>query len=174
MKQKIEVIYHIISGSEAVRHVPELITGLRQFDLPIYTLMTENAQRVISHFHLKKQPGHTLIDSYFDPALFPNRAPGLTLVAPATFNTMNKMSQGIADTLAHSLIAEAIGAEWPLVIAPALNTPLANHPQFKQSVNTLTEWGACVLPLATMDVHQKMASVPEIIAAVQSFIEQEQ
>lgn len=168
--KRLKVIYYIISGSEAARYVPALIAGLSQFECPLYTLLTDNASTVISPFQLVEQPGHTLIDSYFAPALLPDRAPGLTLVAPATFNTLNKISQGIADTLAHSLVAEAIGAGWPVVIAPAVNTALANHPQFARSVETLQSWGATILPLQTEGESRKMATVEAIIAAVKEKI----
>jgi phosphopantothenoylcysteine synthetase/decarboxylase len=168
--RQLEVIYHIISGSEAARYVPELIAGLSQFERPLYTLLTDNAATVISPWQVVEQPGHTLLDSYFAPALLPDRAPGLTLVAPATFNTLNKISQGIADTLAHSLVAEAIGAGWPLVIAPAVNAALANHPQFTRSVETLQRWGAIVLPLQTDGEARKMASVTTILNAVKEKI----
>ena len=169
-----EVIYLVISGSQAVVEVPQLIPALGQFNRPLYTLLTENARRVLSPFHLTEIPGHRLIDSYFDPALMPDRAPGLTLVAPATFNTVNKMGQGIADTLAHSLVAEAIGAGWPVVVAPAVNTPLADHPQLNRSLETLRGWGVTIVPPRLVEATGRsgqvltMATVADILAAVES------
>jgi phosphopantothenoylcysteine synthetase/decarboxylase len=166
-----EVIYLIISGSEAARQVPQLLAELTTFERPLYTLLTENAASVISPLHLAEQPGHHLIDSYFDPALLPDRKPGLVLVAPATFNTVNKISQGIADTLAHSLVAEAIGAGWPVVIAPAVNAALANHPQFALSWQTLAHWGVTLVPTRSDGATLKMAAVSSIVAAVQAVFE---
>ena len=161
---KPEVIYLIISGAGSVRMLPKLIAALTQFDLPLFTLLTDNARYVISPLQLVAQPGHTLIDSYFDPALSSGRRPGLVLVAPATFNTVNKIRQGIADTLAHSLIAEAIGDGWPVIVTPAMNRALANHPQFTRSVDTLREWKVTVIPPEADSL--KMASLEQIIAAV--------
>jgi phosphopantothenoylcysteine decarboxylase/phosphopantothenate--cysteine ligase len=113
-----------------------------------------------------------LISSYFNPALLNGREPGLTLVVPATFNTLNKISQGIADTLPHSLVAEAIGAGWPVIIVPSMNVNLANHPQMARSLKTVREWGVLVLD-AHKEAHLEgdllmMASIEEIITAVKT------
>lgn len=167
---KAEVIYLIVAGASAAQHVPNLIGQLTTLKLPLYTLLTENAERVINPFQLAQLPGQRLLDSYFDPALMPERVPGLTLVAPATFNTVNKLGQGIADTLAHSLVAEAIGGGWPVVVAPAVNAMLANHPRFNDSLKTLTRWGVTIVPLQGEGPDRKMAAVPDIVAAVKMVI----
>ena len=142
---ELKCIYLVVSGASAVRGIPDLIRALAEFGLPIYTFLTEGARNVISPYNLADQEGHRLIDSYYDPVLLNGRQPGLTLVVPATFNTLNKISQGIADTLAHSLVAEAIGAGWPVIVVPAMNPPLANHPQVALSLKTLQRWGIIVL-----------------------------
>ncbi|MEM7349124.1 MAG: flavoprotein, partial [Chloroflexota bacterium] len=114
--------------------------------LQFYTLLTPNAHLLVSPRRLYGIEGHTMIDSHYHPALMSGRKPGLTIVAPATFNTLTKISQGIADTLAHSVIAEAIGARWPVIVAPSLNQALFNHPQTAKSLDTLSEWGVTVVP----------------------------
>lgn len=161
-----KAIYVIVSGAGSARCVPDLLRALTQFDLSIYTLLTESAHMIISPNNLADQEGHTLIEGYFDPALVNGRQPGLTLVAPATFNTVNKISQGIADTLPHSLVAEAIGAGWPVIIAPSMNPALANHPRVGQSLKTLLEWGVTVLEPQADHERLMMASLEEIITVV--------
>lgn len=166
-----KAIYLIICGASSARCAPDLINELTQFELPIMTVMTESAQRILSPYNLADQPGHTLVDSYFDPVLLDGRAPCLTVVAPTTFNTLNKISHGNADTLARSLIAESIGARWPVIVVPSMNMALANHPQVSKSVRTLLAWGVKVLePKPEGDVLM-MASVTEIVAAVKTSLE---
>ncbi|MEW5959428.1 MAG: flavoprotein [Chloroflexota bacterium] len=162
----INAIYLVVSGASSARCVPELLAALTQLDLPLYTILTDNAYRLISPYNLVDQPGHTLIDSYFDPVMVNDRRPGLTLVAPVTFNTLNKISQGLADTLAHSLVAEAIGAGWPVIVAPSMNQALYNHPQVSRSTATLREWGVTVLEPRPERELLMMAPVEEIIGAV--------
>jgi len=162
-----QIIYLIVSGAGAARFTPNLLQRLSSFNLPIYTFLTEGAQRIISPAELVDLPGHRLVDSYFDPILLNGRAPGLTMVIPATFNTLNKISQGIADSLPHSLVAEAIGAGWPVIIAPAMNRALANHPQAKQSRQTLRQWGVTLLEA---EPEGDMAPLETIIATVKTIL----
>lgn len=168
---QVSAIYLVASGASAARCVPELIGELQRFDLPIYTLLTENARRILSPYHLADVEGHTYVRSYFDAVLVNGRQPGLTLVAPATFNTLNKIAQGIADTLAHSLVAEAIGAGWPVIIAPSMNPNLANHPQMAQSLKLLQRWGVKAIEPQMQDDLLIMAPIPKIIAGVESALQ---
>ena len=166
-----KVIYLIASGASSIRCVSELIKEFARLDLPVYTILTENARNVMSPYNLADQEGHTLVESYFDPALINGREPGVTVVAPATFNTLNKISHGIADTLAHSLVAEAIGGGWPVIIAPSMNPALGNHPQVDQSLKTLQRWGVTVLEPQLEEDILMMASVPVIANAVERAVQ---
>ncbi len=163
---ELKTIYVVVAGASSARVVPDLLEALAEFDLAIYTILTDNALKLISPYNLVDQRGHTLIDSYFDPVMVDERLPGLTLVAPATFNTLNKVSHGIADTLAHSLVAEAIGAGWPVIMAPSMNQALYRHPQVARSIENLREWGVTVLEPQPQRELLIMASVEEITAAV--------
>lgn len=162
----LKAIYLVVSGASSARCAPDLLKELARLDLPIYTILTDAAHNIISPYKLADQQGHTLVDSYFDPVPLDVREPGLTLVAPATFNTLNKISQGIADTLPHSLVAEAIGAGWPVIVVPSMNVSLANHPRVAQSIQTLLEWGVMVLEPQPQADLLMMAPVEEIVAAV--------
>ncbi len=63
------------------------------------------------------------------------------MVAPPTFNTVNKLAAGISDTLAPGLLIEAIGARQPVIAVPFPNQVLARHPAFTASIATLRSWG---------------------------------
>jgi len=66
-------------------------------------------------------------------------------IAPATFNTINKLAQGISDTLALGLLNEAVGLGLPIVAVPWPNAALAGHPVFQRSVAVLREWDITVI-----------------------------
>ncbi|MGW1124824.1 flavoprotein [Streptomyces sp. NPDC002526] len=68
------------------------------------------------------------------------------VVAPATYNTVVKLAAGIADTLALSVAADAIGGGAPVIVVPWTNDRLAAHPVFAPAVETLRRWGVRVLP----------------------------
>jgi len=66
-------------------------------------------------------------------------------VAPATFNTVNKLAAGIADTLALGLLCEYLALAVPIMLAPNVSPPLARHPQSRRSIAELRTWGVRVL-----------------------------
>jgi len=71
--------------------------------------------------------------------------PDAMMVAPATFNTINKWAAGIADTLLLGLATEAIGLHLPVVALPYLNAAQAAHPALSTSVALLRSAGISVL-----------------------------
>ena len=71
--------------------------------------------------------------------------PDALVIAPATFNTTNKLANGISDTLALGLLNEAVGLGLPVMAVPWPNAPLARHPAFQRSVATLRDWGVTLI-----------------------------
>ncbi|MGI5232530.1 flavoprotein [Actinoallomurus sp. CA-142502] len=67
------------------------------------------------------------------------------LVAPLTFNTLNKWAAGISDTLALGLINEAIGKRIPIITVPYINDALAAHPAVAPNIGSLRAAGVTVL-----------------------------
>jgi phosphopantothenoylcysteine synthetase/decarboxylase len=67
------------------------------------------------------------------------------VVAPATFNTLNKWVAGIADTVASATVSEYLGRSVPMVVAPCVNPDLSRHPTFRRNLQVLAEWGVTVL-----------------------------
>ena len=67
------------------------------------------------------------------------------IVAPATYNSINKLAAGINDTYALNVVAEAIGRETPVVVLPFVNTALADRTPFRRAVAALRDEGVRVL-----------------------------
>jgi phosphopantothenoylcysteine synthetase/decarboxylase len=63
------------------------------------------------------------------------------LVAPLTFNSLNKWAAGISDTLAMGLLNEALGIGVPIVAVPWVNALLAAHPAAAASIDRLSAAG---------------------------------
>ncbi|CAM5302895.1 flavoprotein [Streptomyces pilosus] len=74
-----------------------------------------------------------------DPRPFP--APDAVVVAPATFNTVNKWAAGIADTLALGTLCEAAGLGVPVAVLPCVAGALASHPAYRDSLTRLRDMG---------------------------------
>jgi phosphopantothenoylcysteine synthetase/decarboxylase len=67
------------------------------------------------------------------------------VVAPATFNTINRWVAGVTNTVAVGTLCEYLGLDAPIVAVPNVNPPLARHPTFRASLRRLREWGVWVL-----------------------------
>ncbi|MGW7819912.1 flavoprotein [Streptomyces puniciscabiei] len=74
-----------------------------------------------------------------DPRPFP--PPDAVVVAPATFNTVNKWAAGIADTLALGTLCEAAGLGIPVAVLPCVADALAAHPAYRDSLERLRGMG---------------------------------
>ncbi|GAA3249898.1 hypothetical protein GCM10010532_096320 [Dactylosporangium siamense] len=67
------------------------------------------------------------------------------IVAPATYNSINKLAFGVNDTYALNVVAEAIGRRTPVVVLPFVNSALAARRPFTQAVESLRAEGVQVL-----------------------------
>jgi phosphopantothenoylcysteine decarboxylase len=163
----LDTAYLIITGAGvAGETAPALIAGLAaRFDA-VLTIPTPNAARVVERGALGRLPGHRIVESYFDTAILPRPPFGLVLIAPCGFNSLNKLAAGIADTLALSVAAEAIGRGTPVIVAVACNTPLWAHPRAQESAATLRRWGCTVLDPVRIGEQTRMAPVADILAVL--------
>jgi hypothetical protein len=145
--------------------VPELIGALAAKHYTVYSVLTPNVGQVTPPAPLMDVPGNHWIRAYEQEPL--DRFPfGTTLVAPCTFNTFNKIALGLADNLATSMIADALGAGCRTLIAPSMNHGLWSHPQTRSSLARLESWG-CEIILPKNNAEQAvMAPVAELVEAV--------
>jgi phosphopantothenoylcysteine synthetase/decarboxylase len=162
----LDLAYLIISGTTTASRAPELVAGLRSRFPRVLTLMTPNAAQVVSPRDLSTIEGNQLVESYFDPAILPRPPFGLVLFAPCSFNSLNKLAAGIADNLALSVVAEAIGRGTPVIVAPSLNQPLLDHPVASKSLATLADWGVVIVPPEDHGEGPRLAPTNVIMAEV--------
>lgn len=67
------------------------------------------------------------------------------IIAPATYNTVNKLAIGVADTYSLASVAELIGRGVPTVVVPFVNAALAGRTPFQRSIAGLRAEGVRVL-----------------------------
>src|SRR5437868_10923955 len=133
-----DVAYLVLSGTTTAARGPEILRGLVGLGFPtVIAIPTPNASRVISGRDLADVPGAQVVQSYFDLAIRPRPPRGVVLFAPCSFNSLNKLAHGIADNLALSVVAEAIGRGTPVIVGPSLNEPLLDHPEAQASLRKL-------------------------------------
>jgi phosphopantothenoylcysteine synthetase/decarboxylase len=112
----------------------------------VCVVATPNARPFLDMAVLEEQTGRPVrVDSRAPGEASPLPPADAMLVAPATFNTINKWAAGVSDTLALGLINEAIGLGIPVVAMPFVNSALAAHPAFAGSVERLRLAGVEVI-----------------------------
>jgi len=162
-----DVAYLVLSGTTTAARGPEILRGLVGLGFPtVIAIPTPNASRVISGRELADVAGAQVVESYFDLAIRPRPPRGVVLFAPCSFNSLNKLAHGIADSLALSLVAEAIGRRTPVVVAPSLNQPLLDHPEAQASLKKLPGWGVLVVPPIDTGEGPRLAPTEQLLAAV--------
>ena len=143
-------VFHFITGAGSCRNAPAIGRALLDEGITLYSVLTPNVSMVLRPETLMDFPGNHWIRDYGEPPLdvFPF---GTMLVAPCTFNTLNKLVAGIADNLATAMLGDAIGAGCPVVIAPGMNRGQWHNPRVADSIATLQDWGCTVIPPAGVD-----------------------
>src|SRR6476659_4712250 len=145
--ERFDVVYLVLSGTSTASRCPELLRGLIGLGFSsVIALPTPNASRVIAPRDLADVKGAQVVESYFDLAIRPRPPRGVVLFAPCSFNSLNKLAHGIADNLALSVVAEAIGRGTPVIVGPSFNQPLLDHPQAQYSLRKLPGSGVTIVP----------------------------
>jgi phosphopantothenoylcysteine synthetase/decarboxylase len=169
--ERFEIAYLILSGTTTASRCPEITRGLLALGFPsVIVIPTPNAARVIASRELADIPGARVVESYFDLAIRPRPPRGVVLFAPCSFNSLNKLAHGIADTLALSVAAEAIGRRTPVIVAPSLNQPLLEHPAAQASLKTLPGWGVVVVPPVDDGNGPRLAPTETLLDAVRAHV----
>lgn len=166
-----DVAYLVLSGTTTAARCPELLRSLRGLGFAtVIALPTPNAARVIAPRDLADVAGVQVVESYFDLAIRPRPPRGVVLFAPCSFNSLNKLAHGIADNLALSVVAEAIGRRTPVIVAPSLNQPLLDHPMAQASLRTLPLWGVTIVPPVDAGEGPRLAPSPQLLDAVRRYV----
>ena len=169
--ERFDVAYLVLSGTTTAARCPELLRGLVGLGFStVIALPTPNVARVVAPRELADVEGVQVVQSYFDLAIRPRPPRGVVLFAPCSFNSLNKLAHGIADNLALSVAAEAIGRGTPVIVGPSLNAPLLAHPMAQASLRTLPGWGVTIVPPVDEGEGPRLAPSAQLLDAVRPHI----
>ena len=137
-----------VTGSIAAHKAVEIASQLVKQGCDVRGVMTADAQRFVTPLPFKTLSRHAVITDLYDeeegwkPAHIELADTAhLLLVAPATAHTLAKLALGLAnDSLA--CIALALNPQARLLIAPAMNGKMWQHPATQEHVATLRLRGA--------------------------------
>jgi len=134
-----------ITGGIAAYKAATLCSKLTQAGAEVRVIMTDSAARFITPLTLQtlsRHPVHTDTFDERDPAVvshidLADRA-DLVVVAPATANIIGKMAHGLADDM---LSTTLLATTAPILVAPAMNVHMYEHPAVIANIRTLGERG---------------------------------
>lgn len=144
--QRSNVLYVVICGAGPAQRSEQFVKLAQERGWDVHCIATPAAVR---HFldvaELEAVSGHQVRSDHRQPGdeSFPRAA--AVVVAPATYNTINKWAAGITDTYALNMLAELTGLGVPLAVLPFVNTALATNRVFERSVRELAAAGVRVL-----------------------------
>ncbi len=169
--ERFAVAYLVLSGTTTAARCPELLRGLVGLGFStVIAIPTPNASRVVAPRDLADVEGAQVVESYFDLAIRPRPPRGVVLFAPCSFNSLNKLAHGIADNLALSVVAEAIGRSTPVIVGPSLNAPLLAHPEAQASLRKLTAWHVTIVPPVDEGEGPRLAPSKMLLDAVHPYV----
>ena len=163
-----------ITGSIAAYKSADIVRRLVEQGALVNVVMTDASTRFVTPYLFETITGKPVhIDLFEDPFSHINlsKDADLFIIAPATANTINKISAGIADNLMTNLWLTYKGAA---LIAPAMNTRMYENPVVQTNVKALKKMGIQFIGPETGNLAcgeegiGRMSDVDEIVEAVVS------
>jgi len=166
----------IIGGGIAAYKSLDLIRRLRDQGASVTPVLTKAAEEFVTPLSASALAAQKVYRDLFDLTdeaemghIELSRAADLVVVAPATADLMAKMANGHANDLASTLL---MATDKRVLIAPAMNVRMWQHPALQRNLATLQGDGVLVVgpdegAMACGEFGLgRMAEVPEIVAAV--------
>ncbi len=143
-----------VSGGIAAYKSAEIVRALQSEGCAVQAVMTRAATKFITPLTLASLTGNKVITDLFADASADDtlqsaiahidvaQQADLLLVAPATADIMAKFALGLADDF---LSTAHLAFEGPLVLAPAMNTGMWEHPATRENLTLLRARGARIV-----------------------------
>ena len=169
-----------VSGSIAAYKAADIASQLVKLGCDVRVVMTENATRFITPLTLHTLSRNQVVVSKqnrnedWKPthiALADSAA--LVLIAPASANVIAELANGFAN---HPLTEIALATRAPILIAPAMNGNMWEHPATRRNVDTLNSFGVNMIGPSEGTLAcgyeglGRLAETPEIIAVVRDIL----
>jgi phosphopantothenoylcysteine synthetase/decarboxylase len=130
-------LYVIVCGAGPASKVGRLVDLAQQRSWNVQIIATPASLKFIDVAALETQTRRPVRSQYRAPGEPRSPKADAIIVAPATYNTINKWAAGISDTYALGILAESPGLGIPTVVLPFVNSALAGRRIFQRSVDEL-------------------------------------
>ncbi|WP_367431230.1 flavoprotein [Streptomyces celluloflavus] len=138
-------LYVVVCAAGIAGDIGKLITAAQEQQWDVGVVATPQALGFLDAQEIETRTGYPIRSAWRSPG-DPRPLPpaDAIAVAPATFNTINKWAAGFADTLALGILCEAHGLGIPTAVLPYLNSAMAAHPAYRQSLDRLREMSVLI------------------------------
>ncbi|TYL40396.1 bifunctional phosphopantothenoylcysteine decarboxylase/phosphopantothenate--cysteine ligase CoaBC [Natronococcus pandeyae] len=160
-----------VTGSIAAVKTVELAHELRRHGAAVRGVMTGSSQGIIHPWAVEFATDEDVVTEitgrveHVDLCGYDGWA-DVFLIAPATANTVGKIAGAVDDTPVTTCATTALGADTPVVIAPAMHEPMYDHPGVLEAIETVEEWGVEFVDPRLEEGKAKIASEAAIVTAV--------
>ena len=138
-----------VTGSIAAYKAADLASRLVKQHAQVHVIMTENAAKFISPITFETLTSRKCITDTFDrnhpievEHISLAKKADLAIIAPATANIIAKMAYGIADDM---LSTTLLACTCPVLVSPAMNTRMYEHPATQANLAVLKERGVKII-----------------------------
>ena len=173
-----------VSGGIAAYKAAELVRALQRQALEVHVVMTDAACKFIQPLTFASLTGHKVITGMWDDSdssaydssiehIAESQWAEALVVAPATANILAKFAHGIADDF---LTTMYLATQVPVLVAPAMNVNMWNHPATQANLEILRQRGVRVIEPGTGELAcgmvgaGRLAETDTIAAAVLSVL----
>ncbi len=140
-----------VSGGIAAYKACDLASRLVKEGAHVTAALTRTGRRFVTPYTFQSLTGNPCLTGMFHriqwdesayPHLDPVRSADAVILAPATANLIARMAAGMADDL---LSALCLSASCPVIVCPAMNVRMWEHPATQRNVRTLAGFGYRIL-----------------------------
>ena len=133
-----------VTGSIGAYKAADVVRQLKEHGCSVTCLMTDEAKQFITPLSLQVLSERKISTDLFsleEPQVVHTRLAdqaNLILIAPATANLIGKLAAGLADDLLTCLV---LATKAPVLLAPAMNVHMYNHPTVQENIKRLRRLG---------------------------------
>ena len=160
-----------VSGSIAAVKVVELAHELRRHGASVRAVMSPAATGIVHPWAVDfatAEPVITEITGAVEHVELCGRDgwADVLLLAPATANTVGKIAAAVDDTPVTTCATTALGADVPVVVAPAMHEPMYDHPGVLDALSRIESWGVSLVDPRIDEGKAKIATESAIVTDV--------
>ncbi|BFH73285.1 bifunctional phosphopantothenoylcysteine decarboxylase/phosphopantothenate--cysteine ligase CoaBC [Sulfurisphaera javensis] len=144
-----------VTASVSIYRTIDLVRTLMRLGAEVKVIMSKDATKLISPSMFEWATGSPVVTKLTGEIEHVTLAEDFDayVIAPATANTISKISNGIADTTVTITALNFIGLKKPVILVPAMHLPMYFSPQMVSNLNKLRELGVIVIePFLVRDV----------------------